>query len=117
MAWGELRLAGALWSSCLARTLIHPVSFPPPGVKYVTIRTAEREYLLEESLSHLEQEFAGTFVRIHRNCLAAKLHIRGFEKADVRDGEQGWVVVLDGCKERLAVSRRQWSLVKELAVG
>ena len=27
-------------------------------LKYVTIRTAEREYLLEESLSHLEQEFA-----------------------------------------------------------
>ncbi|MEK7360569.1 MAG: LytTR family DNA-binding domain-containing protein [Pseudomonadota bacterium] len=86
-------------------------------LKYVTIRTAEREHLLEESLSHLEQEFAEAFVRIHRNCLAAKSRIRGFEKAEVQDGEHGWVVLLDGCAEKLAVSRRQWPLVKELASG
>jgi len=86
-------------------------------LKYVTIRTTEREYLLEESLSHLEQEFAESFVRIHRNCLAAKSRINGFEKAEVQDGEQGWVVLLEGCAEKLAVSRRQWPLVKELATG
>ena len=86
-------------------------------LKYVTIRTAEREYLLEESLTHLEQEFAEDFVRIHRNCLAAKSRIRGFEKSDVQDGEQGWLVLLEGCAEKLAVSRRQWPLVKELAAG
>jgi len=86
-------------------------------LKYVTIRTPEREYLLEESLSHLEQEFAEAFVRVHRNCLVAKSRIRGFDKSDVQDGEQGWVVLLDGCTEKLPVSRRQWPLVKELATG
>lgn len=86
-------------------------------LKYVTIRTAEREYLLEESLTHLEQEFAEAFVRIHRNCLVAKSRIRGFEKAEVQDGEQGWAVLLDGCAEKLAVSRRQWPVVRELATG
>jgi two-component system response regulator AlgR len=86
-------------------------------LKYVTVRTAEREYLLEESLSHLEQEFAAAFVRVHRNCLVAKARIRGFEKAEVQDGEQGWAVLLDGCAEKLAVSRRQWPQVKELAKG
>ena len=86
-------------------------------LKYVTIRTAEREYLLEESLMHLEEEFVETFVRVHRNALVAKSRIRGFEKADVQDGEQGWVVLLEGCAERLPVSRRQWSVVKELATG
>lgn len=86
-------------------------------LKYVTIRTAEHEYLLEESLAHLEQEFADNFVRIHRNCLAAKSRIRGFEKAEVQDGEQGWLVLLEGCAEKLSVSRRQWPLVKELAAG
>ena len=85
--------------------------------KYVTIRTAEREYLLEESLTHLEQEFGEAFVRIHRNCLVAKSRIRGFEKADVQDGEQGWVVLLDAGTEKLPVSRRQWPVVKELAQG
>ncbi|TSA15010.1 MAG: DNA-binding response regulator [Betaproteobacteria bacterium] len=83
-------------------------------LKYVTIHTAEREYLLEESLTHLEQEFAESFVRIHRNCLAAKSRIRGFEKAEMQEGEQGWVVLLEGCAEKLAVSRRQWPLVKGL---
>ncbi|MFH1045165.1 MAG: LytTR family DNA-binding domain-containing protein [Pseudomonadota bacterium] len=86
-------------------------------LKYVTIRTAEREYLLEESLTHLEQEFAAAFVRVHRNCLVAKSRIRGFDKSQVPDGEQNWVVVLDGCAEQLPVSRRQWPIVKELATG
>jgi two-component system response regulator AlgR len=86
-------------------------------LKYVTIRTAEREYLLEESLTHLEQEFVETFVRIHRNCLAAKSRIRGFEKGEVQEGEQGWLVLLDGCEEKLAVSRRQWPQVKGLAAS
>lgn len=86
-------------------------------LKYVTIRTAEREYLLEESLTHLEEEYAEAFVRIHRNCLVAKARIRGFEKALEDDGEQGWAVVLEACAEKLPVSRRQWSLVKELAKG
>ncbi|MBE0614482.1 MAG: response regulator transcription factor [Burkholderiales bacterium] len=86
-------------------------------LKYVTIRTAEHEYLLEESLAHLEQEFAEEFVRVHRNCIVAKSRIRGFEKAEVQDNEQGWLVLLDGCAEKLAVSRRQWPLVKGLAAG
>lgn len=86
-------------------------------LKYVTIRTAEREYLLEEPLTHLEQEYAEAFVRVHRNALVAKARIRGFEKAEVQDGEQGWLVVLDGCAEKLPVSRRQWPIVRELAAG
>lgn len=80
-------------------------------LKYVAARTVEREYLLEESLAHLEQEFGERFVRIHRSCLVAREAITGFEK----DGEGGWVVLLRGCAEKLAVSRRQQHIVKELA--
>lgn len=79
-------------------------------LKYATARTAEREYLLEESLNHLEQEFGDRFVRIHRNCLVAREAVAGFEK----DGEGGWVALLRGCAEKLAVSRRQQHVVKEL---
>jgi two-component system response regulator AlgR len=82
-------------------------------LKYVTIRTADREYLLEESLSRLEQEFAGQFVRIHRNCLVARAHVAGFEKA-AGEAEGHWVVLLQGLDERLPVSRRQQHIVKEL---
>ena len=49
-------------------------------LKYITIRTAEREYLLEESLTQLEEEFGSPFVRVHRNCLVARDAIRGFER-------------------------------------
>ena len=94
---------------------VNEIIYLKAELKYVTLRTAEREHLLEESLTRLEQEFSESFVRIHRNCLVAKARIRGFEKAEVQDGEQGWQVVLEGCAERLAVSRRQWPLLKELA--
>ena len=89
-------------------------------LKYVTVRTAEREYLVEESLSHLEQEFDGRFVRIHRNCLVARAYVNGFEKqAQDESGEahSGWVVLLEGLAEKLPVSRRQQHIVKEFARG
>ncbi len=39
--------------------------------KYVTLRTEDNEYLIEESLKALEDEFAEQFIRIHRNALIA----------------------------------------------
>jgi len=82
-------------------------------LKYVTARTAERDFLLEESLTRLEQEFADRYVRIHRNCLVARAAIRGFERVS-DEGEGHWVVTLDGIDEKLAVSRRQQHIVREL---
>ena len=87
-------------------------------LKYVTVHTAKRDYLLEESLTKLEEEFASRFVRIHRNALVASAGITGFEKGALADaeGEGGaqWLVVLKECVEKLPVSRRQWGVVKEL---
>lgn len=84
-------------------------------LKYVTIRTLEREYLLEESLTNLEQEFIDGFIRIHRNCLVAKASIAGFEKMTEEVGEAHWKVVLKGVEEKLPVSRRLQYLVKDFA--
>jgi two-component system response regulator AlgR len=84
-------------------------------LKYVTLRTREREYLAEESLTQIEQEFGGVFVRIHRNCLVARRWIRGFERGAESEGEVGWSVVLEGLDEKLPVSRRQWPQVKAMA--
>lgn len=79
--------------------------------KYVCAHTPAREYLLEESLVQLEQEFGQTFIRIHRNCLVAREAISGFEKAP--DGaESQWLVCLNGLAEKLPVSRRQWPHLK-----
>jgi two-component system response regulator AlgR len=82
--------------------------------KYVTLRTAEREHLIEESLVALEREFAAQFVRIHRNCLVARSAIRGFERGAESPEDPHWLVVLDGVAERLPVSRRQWPALRAL---
>ncbi len=84
-------------------------------LKYVTVRTCQREYLIGESLARLEEEFAGLFIRIHRNCLVARRRIRGFERAAGDDAEANWAVMLEGCQDKLPVSRRQWTQVKALA--
>lgn len=90
------------------------VLFLRAELKYVTVRTAGREYLIEESLTQLEQEFADRFVRVHRNCLVARAAIRGFERAAADSGEGPWQVVLAGLEERIPVSRRQQHVVRDL---
>jgi len=81
-------------------------------LKYVTVRTAERDYLLEESLTRLEEEFGERFVRIHRSCLVARECIERFERTAE---EGGWSVLLRGCAEPLPVSRRQQHVIREFA--
>ncbi len=94
---------------------IEQVLFMRAELKYVTVRTAEHEYLLEESLSALEKEFATRFVRVHRNCLVAKEAIAGFEKGGEEGESSGWMVKLKGLDELLAISRRQQHIVKEFS--
>jgi len=109
-------------SSCLSaaeRGKVHlipleDVLYLRAELKYVTVRTAAREYLIEESLTRLEQEFSERFVRVHRNCLVARAAIRGFERAE-GDAEGAWQVLLAGLDERLPVSRRQQHVVRELS--
>lgn len=81
-------------------------------MKYVTARTREREYVLDDPLIKLAEELEGDFLRIHRNCLVAKHHLAGFEL--VRDGdESGWVALLKDWPERLPVSRRQAHIIRD----
>lgn len=85
-------------------------------LKYVTARTRDREFLLDESLTHLEQEFGMQFIRLHRSVLAARHAITGFEKSgECDDGETQWQAILRDVPERLPVSRRQWPLLKSFA--
>ena len=86
-------------------------------LKYVTVRTAARSYILDGSLSELEDRHTGQFMRVHRNALVARLAVRALEKYfDPEEGE-GWAVRLNGIDELLAVSRRQLSAVREAVAG
>jgi two-component system response regulator AlgR len=80
-------------------------------LKYVTVRTAAREFLLEESLARLESEFGEVFIRVHRNCLVPAGRIREIGKTPGTD--DGHFVRLEGLDERLAVSRRQYAGLRE----
>ena len=80
-------------------------------LKYVTVRTPAREFLIEESLTFLENEFGPVFLRIHRNCLVARARIREIGK--LPGDEDGHFLRLDGLDERLMVSRRQYSALRE----
>jgi len=99
------------------RLLLVPVAevlYFRADLKYVTARTLEREYLLDEALTHLESEFAERFIRLHRSVLVAKSALSAFEKAAGDDAEAyGWAV-LRGLPEKLPVSRRQWAPAKAL---
>jgi two-component system response regulator AlgR len=93
---------------------IEQVIYLRAELKYITVRTIENEYLIEESLIALEKEFALRFVRIHRNCLVAKSEIEGFEKvAETDTSEAHWAARLKGLPELLPISRRQQSIVKD----
>ena len=123
------------------RVLLVPVNdvlFIRAGQKYVALMTREREYLVEDSLASLEEEFDSFFIRIHRSTLVARRYVRGFERlaaghadgageavADVGNAvgnavggaagaSEGWGVLLEGWKEPLPVSRRLWAQVKAL---
>ncbi|HVY65112.1 MAG TPA: LytTR family DNA-binding domain-containing protein [Gammaproteobacteria bacterium] len=76
--------------------------------KYVTVRHANGEDLLDESLKQLEEEFAQEFVRVHRSLLAAIAHIEALE----RTGEDSYVLRLRGETQVLPVSRRQVAELK-----
>ena len=80
-------------------------------LKYVTVRTPVREFLIEESLSRLETEFDEAFLRIHRNCLVARARVR--EMGKLPGDDDGHFLRLEGLDERLLVSRRQYSTLRE----
>ena len=69
--------------------------------KYTTLRHTGGEELIEESLKSLEEEFAGRFIRVHRNSLAAIAHVEAIERGP--DG-QHFARLRGGMT--LAVSRR-----------
>jgi two-component system response regulator AlgR len=77
--------------------------------KYVTVCHTEGELLVDESLKDLEQEFAGRFIRVHRNALVALGRVGQLEKDDAGH----FNVHLRGRAEPVEVSRRLVAEVRE----
>lgn len=81
--------------------------------KYVTARHPDGQLIIEDTLSSLEEEFEDRFVRVHRNALVAKAHVRGIE----RDASGHQFVRLDGIEDLVEVSRRLAPLIRRLLKG
>jgi two-component system, LytTR family, response regulator AlgR len=88
-------------------------------LKYVTVRTAQRSYILDGSLTELEAQYNEDFLRIHRNTLVARREMRalerfhGVDEDDPQGGAvEGWTVRLRSCDDALLVSRRQLASVR-----
>ena len=77
--------------------------------KYTTVKHHKGEDLIEDSLKTLEEEFAASFVRIHRNAL---VNTRYLERI-ARDPTGQHFVHLRGLAEPLEVSRRMAGDLKD----
>ena len=78
--------------------------------KYVTVHHLGGETLIDDTLKDLEEEFAGQFIRVHRNSLVAIEYIEAMERSS--DGH--FKLRLTGLETKPVVSRRHVPQLKEL---
>ena len=108
----------------VVRVPMSEVLYLKAELKYVTLRTPLRTYVLDDSLAELEERLGSRFLRVHRNALVSRKAVRALERrvmSDEGDEEIGetWAVCVAPVEEWLAVSRRQVAAVREalIAVG
>jgi two-component system response regulator AlgR len=105
----------------VVRVPVSEVLYLKAELKYVTLRTAEHTYVLDDALSDLEQRLGERFLRVHRNALVAKRAVRALERRVIAGGDdeggESWAVRVAPVDEWLAVSRRQATAVREALVA
>jgi two-component system, LytTR family, response regulator AlgR len=98
----------------LVRVPLTDVLYLKAELKYVTLRTADHTYVLDDALTDIEQRLGDRFLRVHRNAIVAKAAVRALERrASEEEGAEGWAVRIGPVEEWLAVSRRQAGAVRE----
>ncbi len=95
------------------RVPLSDVVYLKSELKYVTVRTATRSFILDGSLADIESSHPGRFLRVHRNALVAATAIRSLERAEGGDDAEGWSLRLNGIDQPVMISRRQLSSVRE----
>ncbi len=77
--------------------------------KYVMAYAKDKQLLMDDTLKSLEERFADSFLRIHRNALVAKDKIIGLTK---KNGQHR--LILQDMQEQLEISRRHFADIKSL---
>jgi len=78
--------------------------------KYTTVIHEDGETVIDDSLIILEQRFPNLFVRVHRNALVSRKHLRGVERTS--DGQAQ--ALLSGTDRKPEVSRRNVAALRKL---
>ncbi len=97
----------------MLRVPVAEVLYLKAEMKYVTLRTAQRSYVLDDSLTDLEQRLGAGFLRIHRNALVANKAVRELQRRGDEGSDEGWAVRVAPIDEWLPVSRRQVVAVRD----
>ncbi|KNZ33518.1 MAG: LytTR family transcriptional regulator [Methylibium sp. NZG] len=106
----------------VVRVPLSDVLYLKAELKYVTLRTADRSHVLDESLSDLQERLGERFLRVHRNALVARSAVRALQRRAMPgegddEGGESWAVCIAPVDEWLAVSRRQVAAVREALVA
>ena len=106
----------------VVRVPLSEVLYLKAELKYVTLRTADRSHVLDESLSDLQERLGERFLRVHRNALVARSAVRALQRRVMpgegdEEGGESWAVCMAPVDEWLAVSRRQVAAVREALVA
>ena len=106
----------------VVRVPLTEVLYLKAELKYVTLRTADRSHVLDESLADLQERLGERFLRVHRNALVARSAVRALQRRVMpgegdEEGGESWAVCVAPVDEWLAVSRRQVAAVREALVA
>ena len=95
---------------------VNEIAYFHADQKYTRVSTCDGQYLIDDSLKQLENEFADDFVRIHRSVLVALAQIDRLSRAG--DGEVS-VRLRDeqAARDPLVISRRHVAAVKRRIKG
>ncbi|MDX1556326.1 MAG: LytTR family DNA-binding domain-containing protein, partial [Xanthomonadales bacterium] len=81
--------------------------------KYTTVVHENGRTVIDDSLTELERRFPQYFLRVHRNALISRRHIRGLERTS--DGQA--LALLAGTDRKPQVSRRNLPMLRKLLSG
>jgi two-component system response regulator AlgR len=81
--------------------------------KYTTVVHEAGRTVIDDSLTELEGRYPEYFLRIHRNALISRRHIRGLERT--ADGQT--LAILSGTDRKPEVSRRNLPALRKLLSG
>jgi len=105
----------------VVRVPVSEVLYLKAELKYVTLRTPDHTFVLDDALSDLEQRLGERFIRVHRNAIVARHAVRALERRVMagsdEEGGESWAVRVAPVDEWLVVSRRQATAVREALVA